>query len=87
MADAPEGIVDVGPPDHAKAGGTCIVQFSMALPHIPQGPKPGMLWREALRRLTLTFAWEENQIRFLAERGIRQFALPVPEDLFERDER
>ncbi|MFQ5793417.1 MAG: hypothetical protein ACE5JI_23340, partial [Acidobacteriota bacterium] len=29
-----------------KAGGTCIVQFSMALPHIPQGPNPGMRWRE-----------------------------------------
>jgi hypothetical protein len=29
-----------------KAGGTCIVQFSMALPHIPEGPKPGMRWRE-----------------------------------------
>jgi len=29
-----------------KAGGTCIVQFSMALPHIPNGPKPGMRWRE-----------------------------------------
>jgi len=29
-----------------KAGGTCIVQFSMALPHMPEGPKPGMRWRE-----------------------------------------
>jgi len=29
-----------------KAGGTCIVQFSMALPHIPEGPEPGMRWRE-----------------------------------------
>jgi len=27
-----------------KAGGTCIVQFSMALPHIPGGPQPGMRW-------------------------------------------
>ena len=27
-----------------KAGDTCIVQFSMALPHIPNGPKPGMEW-------------------------------------------
>jgi hypothetical protein len=30
----------------SKVGGTCIVQFSMALPHIPEGPKPGMRWRE-----------------------------------------
>ncbi len=30
----------------SKAGGTCAVQFSMALPHIPEGPKPGMRWRE-----------------------------------------
>ena len=27
-----------------KAGDTCIVQFSMALPHIPNGPQPGMEW-------------------------------------------
>jgi hypothetical protein len=27
-----------------KAGDTCIVQFSMALPHIPNGPEPGMEW-------------------------------------------
>jgi hypothetical protein len=26
------------------AGRTCIVQFSMALPHIPEGPRPGMRW-------------------------------------------
>lgn len=28
------------------SGGTCIVQFSMALPHMPEGPRPGMRWRE-----------------------------------------
>jgi hypothetical protein len=27
-----------------SAGDTCIVQFSMALPHIPNGPEPGMEW-------------------------------------------
>jgi hypothetical protein len=27
-------------------GGTCIVQFSMALPHLPEGPRPGMEWEE-----------------------------------------
>ncbi len=30
----------------AKAGQTCIVQFSMALPHLPDGPRPGMRWTE-----------------------------------------
>lgn len=30
----------------SKSRGTCIVQFSMALPHIPEGPEPGMNWRE-----------------------------------------
>ena len=29
-----------------ESGGTCIVQFSMALPHLPGGPRPGMRWRE-----------------------------------------
>lgn len=28
------------------AGGTCIVQFSMARPHLPDGPQPGMRWKE-----------------------------------------
>jgi len=30
----------------AESGGTCIVQFSMALPHVPDGPKPDMQWQE-----------------------------------------
>ena len=30
----------------ANSGGTCIVQFSMALPHLPEGPHPGMRWEE-----------------------------------------
>lgn len=30
----------------ADSGGTCIVQFSMALPHLPEGPRPGMRWEE-----------------------------------------
>ena len=29
-----------------KAGRTCIVQFSMALPHMPDGPRPGIRWFE-----------------------------------------
>ncbi len=30
----------------ADSGGTCIVQFSMAVPHLPEGPRPGMQWEE-----------------------------------------
>lgn len=30
----------------ADSGGTCIVQFSMAEPHIPEGPRAGMKWEE-----------------------------------------
>ncbi len=30
----------------AAAGQTCIVQFSMALPHMPDGPRSGMRWSE-----------------------------------------
>ncbi len=29
-----------------EEGGTCIVQFSMALPHMPEGPRPEMKWKE-----------------------------------------
>ncbi len=28
------------------SGGTCIVQFDMAYPHIPEGPRAGMQWKE-----------------------------------------
>lgn len=28
------------------SGGTCIVQFSMTLPHLPDGPTPSMQWKQ-----------------------------------------